>query len=88
MAKSTPVGARLSRRPPDTMLEACGQNHRLHDGRVVQRQMLRPAGASRRRRCWKSRYTHPEKDLPVLLDQFKLTVPGQRPPGITSATKA
>ena len=31
-----------------------------------------------------SRYTHPEKDLQLLLDQLKLTLPGQGPPRITA----
>lgn len=33
-----------------------------------------------------SRYTHPEKDLQLLLDQLKLTLPDQAPPRITAAT--
>ena len=31
-----------------------------------------------------SRYTHPEKDLQLLLDQLKLTLPEQGPPRITT----
>jgi hypothetical protein len=30
-----------------------------------------------------SRHTHPEKDLQLLLDQLKLTLPDQPPPRIT-----
>ncbi len=33
------------------------------------------------------RYTLPEKDLQLLLDQLKLTLPGQPPPRISSAQK-
>ena len=35
-----------------------------------------------------ARYTHPEKDLQLLLDQLKLTLPGQPPPRITAPTKS
>jgi hypothetical protein len=31
-----------------------------------------------------SRYTQPEKDLQLLLDQMKLTLPEQAPPKITA----
>jgi len=34
-----------------------------------------------------SRCTHPEKELQLLLDQHKLTLPGQPPPGITAPPK-
>ena len=30
-----------------------------------------------------ARYTHPEKDLQLILDQLKLTLPEQSPPRIT-----
>ena len=30
-----------------------------------------------------TRYTHPEKDLQLLLDQLKLNLPGQAPPRIS-----
>jgi transposase len=34
-----------------------------------------------------ARYTHPEKDLMLLLDQLKLTLPDQPPPKITKSSK-
>lgn len=35
-----------------------------------------------------SRYTQPEKDLQLLLDQLKLTLPEQAPPRITAPPAA
>ena len=32
-----------------------------------------------------ARYTHPEKELQLLLDQLKLSLPEQPPPKITSS---
>ena len=34
-----------------------------------------------------TRYTQPEKDLQILLDQLKLTLPDQPPPRITTPVK-
>ena len=34
-----------------------------------------------------TRYTQPEKDLQLLLDQLKLTLPDQPPPKITTPAK-
>jgi hypothetical protein len=34
-----------------------------------------------------ARYTHPEKDLQLILDQLKLTLPEQAPPHISVTKK-